>query len=122
MEAGTCFALGRYTASVYHAMCALEPAIASLAKKMKVQHSERRWKTVLDEVGKAIRVAQTQAKGAARTRRLDFLAEAAEQFNWIKDAWRNHTMHARAKYDRGTSESILEHVQGFMEHMARWIA
>ena len=47
-----------------------------------------------------------------------FYADAATHFAIIKDAWRNHTMHARGKYVQVESERIFESVRAFMQKLA----
>ena len=37
----------------------------------------------------------------------------------FKNAWRNHAMHARARYNEAEARRILEHTKGFMQHLSQ---
>ena len=42
------------------------------------------------------------------------------QFGWLKDAYRNHSEHARDDhYDMPKALSILNHVRGFMQALEK---
>jgi hypothetical protein len=48
-----------------------------------------------------------------------FYSQAATQFMFLKDAWRNHIMHVRdVPYDEGRAFSIFDHVRQFMQALA----
>jgi len=47
-----------------------------------------------------------------------FYAEAATHFRWVKDAWRNHTMHIKERYDEQRAQDIFNGVSAFMRHLA----
>jgi len=46
------------------------------------------------------------------------MAEAATQFRFIKNAWRNHAMHARATYDETQAREIYNSVGAFLRQLA----
>jgi len=45
-------------------------------------------------------------------------AQAATQFFYFKNAWRNHVAHARDIYDNEQAELIFNHVGDFMRFLA----
>ena len=50
---------------------------------------------------------------------LDFYREVKAQFGFLKDAYRNHSAHARDDpYDMEKALSILNHVRRFMQALA----
>ena len=51
-EAGTCLALSRPTAAVFHLMCVLEVGLDSLADSVGLPYSEKNWGVILDEIEK----------------------------------------------------------------------
>jgi hypothetical protein len=48
-----------------------------------------------------------------------FCSEAASQFMFLKDAWRNHIMHLSDVYDEGKTLSVFRHVQELMRTLAK---
>jgi HEPN domain-containing protein len=120
-EAGKCFALERYTAAVFHAMRALEVALRALAKRLGVRMKNPNWENVIKDIEDAIRAAYAptgKKRSAQRRKFLDLCAGLGLHFRFLKDAWRNHTMHARRDYDRNRAEEILQHVRRVIEQMA----
>ena len=48
----------------------------------------------------------------------EFYAQAASHFGILKDAWRNHTAHARGICTEGEATLIFDNVRGFMQKLA----
>jgi hypothetical protein len=118
-EAGKCFAAGRNTACVLHLMRVLEIGLASLSKAMTVPYTESSWQGILTRLEsrwKKIEMRRRKPSGWKRDRQ--FFNEAFTEFRHLKDAWRNHAMHARAQYDEERAETVLLHVKSFMQHLA----
>jgi hypothetical protein len=46
------------------------------------------------------------------------LSEAAKEFFYFKDGWRNHVSHAKDKYDGPQAFSVLNHTSAFMKHLS----
>jgi hypothetical protein len=65
---------------------------------------------------------KTLPKGAERNERLQFLSEAAKEFFYFKDGWRNYVTHRRADYDEHQALGTLEHVRAFMNHLSKHVA
>lgn len=110
-EAGTCLALGRATAAVFHLMCVLEVGLDSLSSALSVPYSQKNWEQILRDIETAISTI------AFRQDR-EFYSRAALEFKFFRDAWRNHTMHGRGKYGDVQAEEIFDHVKAFMVHLA----
>jgi hypothetical protein len=49
---------------------------------------------------------------------MQFLSEAAKEFFYFKDGWRNYVAHGRAAYDEHQALGVLEHTRSFMNHLA----
>jgi hypothetical protein len=47
-----------------------------------------------------------------------FFAEAAKDFRYFKNAWRNHALHFHEQYDASEAKLILDRVKTFMMHLA----
>lgn len=120
-EAGKCFALERYTAAVFHAMRALETALRALAKRLDVRLKNPNWENVIRDIEDAIKAAYAptgKKKSPQRRKFLEFCAGVGLHFRFLKDAWRNHTMHTRSDYDRNRADEILQHVRRVIEQLA----
>jgi len=125
-EACRCFAVGRYTACVFHCMAILQGGLYALASdagvtlKYPVELAE--WSEIIGAIENIIPPLANQPRTSARDERMTFLSECAVQFRYFKDAWRNHVAHMRESYDRDQAHSILLHVRDFMEKLSTRIA
>jgi hypothetical protein len=121
-EAGKCFALDRTTACVLHLMRALECPLQALVRVLDFTPSNPNWETVINECEREIRkIGQLKARPTWKEDE-SFYSEAALNFRYFKNAWRNHAMHGRDTYDKGDAYEIFTHVVGFMEHLSKKIS
>jgi hypothetical protein len=122
-EAGRCFALGCYTASVYHAMGVVQAGLHALATDLGVKFSYSidlaEWGSVIGKIEDEIKPFREGPRTDEKDRKLSFYSGCASQFRYFKDAWRNHVAHMREEYDRDQAHSILLHVRDFMERMSQ---
>jgi len=121
-KAGTCYALEQNEACVFHCMRVLERALRALAKKLNVTFSGtldlQNWQNIIEAIEAAIKNLEKLPKSQFKSETLKLFSQAAMQFRWFKEAWRNHVMHGRDVYDQGKSRSILDHVQELMQALA----
>jgi len=117
-EAGTCYATGRYTACVFHLMRVLEHGLRALAKDVELSFDVEQWYDIINKIEKEIKKAQSLPKSTEKSERLKFLSEAAKEFTYFKDGWRNYVSHNRSNYDGPQALSALNHVSSFMAHLA----
>ena len=115
-EGSKCFALGRYTASVFHTMRVLEAGITALAKVFGVSADRTTWHVVINSIESEI-TKNNKSLGAGWPDQ-QFYSEAATQFRHFKDAWRNHVMHARLDFNEEQARAISDHVRDFMTHLS----
>lgn len=109
------WALGHYTASVFHMMRVLEYGLGALAREVGVKYDNQVWYNVINEIEAAIKSERNSIlKGNDRKNRLNFLSEAAKEFVYFKDGWRNYVSHNKAIYDEPQARRVLEHVRHFM--------
>jgi hypothetical protein len=115
-EAGKCFALGRYTACVFHLMRVMEAGMNALGKPLGVS-VVKNWQTTLRDIEIEIK---NRNVNPTPDWKLDepFYAEAATHFRMVKDAWRTHTMHIKERYDEERAQDIFNSVSAFMRHLA----
>jgi hypothetical protein len=107
-NAGKCFALDQPTAAVLHLMRALEVPLTTLITALNFTPSNLNWQTVINECEREIRKLKNKDDQ-------EFYGEAATNFLYFKNAWRNHAMHGRDTYDKKQAFDIMMHVGGFMK-------
>lgn len=117
---GNCYASDNYTACVFHCMRVLEKGLHEFSDYLAVPFSVpvelQNWQNIIDQIEKEIRLReQTLPKGIAKSNELQVLSQAAVQFRYFKEAWRNHVAHARVTYDNVEALRIMNHVHQFME-------
>ena len=121
-EAGNCYATDRNTACVFHAMRVLEIGLRVLANDLGVTFPTaielENWNTIIEKIEAEIRDINKQPKGLKKSEDLQFYSEAAKEFRYFKDAWRNHVSHSREKYGDAEAYRVLCHVRDFMQHLA----
>lgn len=122
IRAGNCFALGEYTASVFHSMCAAERGMRAWAIQLDITFSHplnlADWKIVVEQIESKIKAMQNLSKSAQKDDVLSFCSAAGVHFRYLKDAYRIHVMHARETYDEGQALSIMEHTKEFLEGLS----
>jgi hypothetical protein len=133
-EAGTAICLGLYTASVFHLMRAVEHAMRALAWDRRAKLSSKggksipldmaTWEEVLRTLGIEIDKVTTwpKSKGEVRVQATEFYGSALAEIRAIKDAWRNHIMHARRHYTEKDAGQIVSHVERLMVTLATRIS
>lgn len=116
-EARKCYALGRNTACVFHLMRILELGLNCLAQALHVSFDRRNWEHIINDIEKKIQ-SIGPADGATWKNEEQFYSEAAVQFRYLKNAWRNHVMHIRDSHDEDSAMEIMNHVRGLTRHLA----
>jgi len=114
-EAGKCFATGRYTASVFHLMRIMEFGLYQLGKSLNIAISKN-WQQAITDIEKEIKFWNAYPSPGWKTIE-PLYAESATHYRWVKDAWRNHTMHIRKIYGLEKAKLILDNVSDFMRDL-----
>jgi hypothetical protein len=94
-EAGMCLALSRATACVMHLMRAVEVALSALASELDVS-KQNDWGAYLRKI--AAELDRRATSSGARTPDEQFYSEAAANFDRMRRAYRNPTMHPEKTY------------------------
>lgn len=113
------WALGHYTASVFQFMRVLEVGLKVLAEEVEVEVPQDSWYTVLSQIEKAIKEEARRPRGREKRERMQFLSEAAKEFFYFKDGWRNYVSHNHCVYDENQAKGAMEHVRQFMTLLAK---
>lgn len=109
------WALGHSTASVFQFMRVLEHGLRVLASDVGKTFDTQTWQGIIGEIESEIsRLAKQLPRGVPKNERLQFLSEAAKEFYYFKDGWRNYVSHNKCHYDEHQARSVMEHVKGFM--------
>lgn len=107
------------TAAVFHFMRALEHGLRALAADLGLTFDVQQWHNILDQIESQIQSqGKSLTKGAAKNERLRFLSEAAKEFRFFKDGWRNYVSHGRDPYDDHQARSVMDHVRSFMNGLS----
>jgi hypothetical protein len=94
-------------------MLVLERGLNALAARVGVTYQRINWQPIIDQIG-------IKLKSLPRGADLDFYREVNAQFGFLKDAYRNHSEHARDDpYDMEKALSILNHVRAFMQALEK---
>lgn len=116
-NAGSCYALGQSTASVFHSMRALEPGLSALAAPFSVSASYENWQNIIEQIESKIRALGQQTKTPQRIADDKFFGEAVAHLYFVKNAWRNHVAHSRDSYSDDEALKILQHSKEFIESL-----
>ena len=120
-----CFALDQWTASVFHFMRVLENGLRRLAAEVGLPSESMaldQWKNIIDQIVKKIGELEQLPKSQEKSVTLAYFSEAASNFRYFKDAWRNHVSHSRVTYDSKDAKRVMDHVIDFMQHLAKRIS
>ena len=117
-NAGTCYAVEQWDACVFHLMRVLELGIRVLAKKFSIPFQNTTWHTIIQQIETSVR-GMNSSFGPNWKEQQKFCSEAASQFMFLKDAWRNHIMHLSDVYDEGKALSVFRHVHELMQTLAK---
>jgi hypothetical protein len=121
-NASRCQALRQHTACVFHCIGVLQYGLYALADELQVSFSfplpMAEWCAIIDRIEAKIKELRNLPRSQAKDEILTFYSEAASQFRYLKDAWRNHVAHLRQDYDKREADGVLSHTQEFMEHLS----
>jgi hypothetical protein len=100
VEAGRSFATDRFTACVFHLMRVMERAVQSFAGKLglsdrAIHFKLREWGRILGAVKKKIETLPQKTHRSKRKK--EAYSEAWAFLDRVREAWRNKTMHPKAR-------------------------
>jgi hypothetical protein len=128
IEAGNCYAAGRWTACVFHSMRVAEHGLRSLAKRLKVKLTDKRkscpleygdWDKVITAIRNRIKDIRLLPRGPKKERELQFFSESADHCEYMKDIWRNEISHSRRRSTKPESAAVLNRVKEFVTPLAK---
>ena len=118
-EAAKCLAFDRGTACVFHLMRVLEIGLQELAHDLRIEHLDRNWQTLLNNVQRSMKALphMTEAEKEYQARRSGAVAHLQN----VKDAWRNEVMHPRSVYTVKQARDIWNHTEAFMKSLVAFL-
>lgn len=132
-EAGSCWALGRNNAVVYHLMSAAEFGLRALAKDRRVEIANRngnetplefaQWGEILGHLQKKISQINLWPATASRAEAQQFYNAAFLSVCSFRDGYRNHIFHGRSKaYQDDETAALMGHVRRFLDKLSEKIS
>lgn len=128
VEAGNCYAAGRWTASVFHCMRVAEHGLRRLAKRLRVTIKSKGkncpieygdWETIITAIRNKITEIRKLPRGPKREETLRFFSLAADHCEYMKDIWRNEISHTRRRYNKAEALAVLNRVRDFVNPLAK---
>lgn len=123
LDAGRCYAFERNTASVFHSMRVLEKGLHAFADELGLKRTIpivlQDWQNIIEQINANIEGLKSLPKGIHKSELLKKYSDAALEFFYFKEAWRNHCMHSRETYDENQALRVLLHVRSFMHSLAQ---
>jgi hypothetical protein len=117
-EAGTCYAVGRYTACVYHLMRVAEFGLRSIAKRVGHPDDRPMWEPMLTfinaELGRNRDKMSELFKGD-----VEFLSGIAAHMHTVNLAWRRKVSHVERTYSQEEAKQIFDATRNLMQHIAK---
>lgn len=116
-EAAKCLGMGRNTACVFHLMRSMESAIQEMGRLLNVTITGKNnrplvWGVLIGNIDKKVKEIQEQD-------RRESWAAVVALLIYVKDCWRNPTMHPRQTYTKDEAREIFLAVRTFMGRLVR---
>lgn len=112
------YCLGHSTACVFHMMRVLEDGLEALATELGVPVGADTWGQIIGNIEKAISDHSSSRRYPGKKETRKFYSEAAIQFGYFKDGWRNYVSHGKTFYSINEANKVLNHTRDFMVLLA----
>jgi hypothetical protein len=125
MEAGTCLALSRYTASVFHLMRVIDTGIRRVYERIGFDWTTNpSWDAMLKKIaGYITRLdKERDALDANWRSSKEQLQNIHARIATVKDIWRNATMHPDKRYTEDEATEIFKSTVGLMNEIAEFLS
>ena len=90
-----------------------------MAADLTVAVEAESWHTIIERIEAKIDEARQLPRGEPKNQRLQFLSEAAAEFRYFKDGWRNYASHVKINYDDAQAARVMQHVGTFIELLSK---
>jgi hypothetical protein len=116
-EAGTCFALGRYTACVYHLMRVTESGLRVIGKRVGYSDERPVWEAVLKYIDAELRRNYNEMSALFKGD-VEFISGISAQMHAVNLAWRRRVAHIERTYSEEEARRIFDSTRNLMQHIA----
>lgn len=120
--ASRCLALDEWTACVFHSMRILEHALRRFAAEFDISMErivDENWHNIIEMIEAKITEEQNAKRSTEKAAKLKLYSNAAINFRYFKDAWRNYVSHSKADYEELEATTIYNHVRVFTQSLAK---
>lgn len=120
-DASNCYAVGQYTACVFHLMRVAEIGLRTLAWDRRIKFKKKsplelkEWREIFDGLEKEEERIKNLPKTIGREAQFEFYHGAMIELRAFKNLYRDRTMHGRSFYDQYQATSAMIHVSSFMK-------
>lgn len=120
-QAGKCYALARYTASVFHLMRVVEVGLGALKQEVGIRRWHSTWNAAIGQIRGKLKTGRKGKPLSKRERaRNEFLQGATSYIEGMSVAWRNPTMHrVERTYTEEEALEVFNAVKAFTGHLAK---
>jgi hypothetical protein len=116
-EAGSCYALGRYTACVFHLMRVTECGLRAVADRVAFPDPRGMWEPMLRYINTQMGKKYDEMPAVFRGD-LEFIAGLTAHMHAVNVAWRRRVAHFERTYTKEQAKRIFDATKGLMEHLA----
>lgn len=118
--AGTAYACGLWSASVFHSMRASEDALRTLANELEVELSGfEQWGNIIERIeAELAKIAKLPKANDKKKHNLQPISEIVQDLRVFKDAWRNQSAHNVVSYNDGQALTVFDAVCRVLEKVA----
>jgi hypothetical protein len=117
-ETGKCYALGRYTASVFHLMRIMEKTVQKFAVNLGIPLSitcDKEWQIILNDIRCQLKTLYPKHSDPDRIK----YEKIIDRLETVKIAWRNPTMHPKATYTQEEAKALISAIEIFMKELVK---
>lgn len=123
IEAGNCFALGRWTGCVCHLMRSLEYVLAALENKLNIpvptNPADRTWGRALGRISEKKGESGKRAASAEWLQDASFYDDCCIFLASVKSAYRDKTFHVESVYDALGAKSVFDASVITLQHISK---
>ncbi|MGO8707239.1 MAG: hypothetical protein ACLQMG_06225 [Terracidiphilus sp.] len=116
-EAGTCYALGRYTACVYHLMRVSEFGLKAIGKRVGFADDRPVWEAVLKFIDAEVKRDRDKMSALFKGD-LEFIGGISAHMHAVNLAWRRRVAHVERTYTQEEAKQIFDATKNLMQHIA----
>lgn len=116
-ESGSCYATGRYTASVFHLMRVAEYGLDAIAKRVGYSDPRPGWEGVLKYIDAQLKTERDRMSDLFKGD-LEFIGGISAHMHGVNLAWRRRVAHIERTYTKDQAKRIYDATKGLMEHLA----